>query len=415
MSQRERVEASRPLRIVHVITRLLNGGADENTVLSCNYAATAGHDVTLIHGVDTHTEILAKLDPRVRVVSLGSLVRPIAPLNDAKALRGLVRAFRELDPDVVHTHTSKAGILGRLAARVVRTPAIVHGVHIVPFVNVGRVEGIVYRLAERAVARMTAAFVNVSSATRDLCLDARIGTAAQHHVIRSGFDVSRFRRAAPPAEWRELLRLRETEPRPPVLLMVAAFEERKRHLEFLQVFPRVVARFPDVRLILAGDGKLRAEIERQIEAHHLDDNVILTGFTDRPEELIALADVCVLASAREGLPRAVVQYVAGGRAAAATDLPGLHEVLRDDVNGRVVGPYDLDGLAGAIVDLLEDDAQRLRLARAAAETDLAAWDARRMVQGIEEIYRAVIAEGRPRSSRSRREAAESVPTIAGMR
>ena len=327
--------ALRPLRIAHVITRLLNGGADENTVISCNHAVRSGHDVILVHGAETHPEILATVDARVKVIELPSLVHPIAPLSDMKALRELVRTFRRLGPDVVHTHTSKAGILGRLAARVASVPIVVHGVHIVPFVNVGRVKAFVYLRAERAVQGMTHAFIDVSPGLRDLCVRAGVGAPEQHYVIPSGFDLSRFRAAVQPENWRDLLRLEPNERRPPVVLMLAAFEPRKRHQEFLERVPRIVTRFPEVRLVVAGDGKLRTAIEACIERLGIGRNVILTGFHQHPEQLIALADVCLLASAREGLPRALVQYLAGSKPVVASDLPSIDDVLRHDVNGLV--------------------------------------------------------------------------------
>jgi glycosyl transferase family 4 len=115
-----------PLRIAHVITRLINGGADENTVISCNQAVRYGHSVVLVHGAQTRREILAAVDARVEIVELRSLVQPIAPLSDIRALGDLVRIFRRYRPEVVHTHTSKAGILGRLAARASSVPVLVH-------------------------------------------------------------------------------------------------------------------------------------------------------------------------------------------------------------------------------------------------------------------------------------------------
>ena len=144
----------------------------------------------LVHGAETRTEILSAVDPRVEIVELRSLVQPIAPLSDIRALRGLVGTFRRHRPDVVHTHTSKAGILGRLAARAAKVPILVHGVHIVPFVNVGRLQRRAYLTAERAVQGMTHAFVDVSPAMRDLCVQAGVGSPERHHVVPSGFDLS---------------------------------------------------------------------------------------------------------------------------------------------------------------------------------------------------------------------------------
>jgi glycosyltransferase involved in cell wall biosynthesis len=389
----------RPLRIAHVITRLINGGADENTVISCNQAVRSRHHVTLIHGGETRPEILTRVDEPVKTVELPSLVRPIAPLADVRAVCDLVRTFHGLRPDVVHTHTSKAGILGRVAARAASVPVVVHGVHIVPFVNVGRLEAFAYLRAERAVEGMTDAFVDVSAGVRDLCVKAGVGEAARHHVVESGFELSRFRAASPPVDWGDLLQIEPGDPRPPVVLMLAVFEARKRHTEFLERIPRVVARSPRVRFVFAGDGPLRDAMEARVRTLGIERNVVFTGFHQHPEQLIALADIGLIASVREGLPRVLMQYLAGGTPIVATDLPCIDDVLRPDVNGLVVGSDDLDGLADAVVALLEDPARRARLARGAAATELSEWDVSRMGERLEAIYAEVIRERRRRPVR----------------
>jgi glycosyltransferase involved in cell wall biosynthesis len=394
MRRSPRDPGSQPLRIAHVITRLVNGGADENTVISCNHAVRSGHDVILVHGAETRPEILSAVDARVEIVELRSLVQPIAPLSDIRALGDLVRTFRRYRPDVVHTHTSKAGILGRLAARAARVPILVHGVHIVPFFNVGRLERYAYLTAERAVQGMTHAFIDVSPAMRDLCVRAGVGSPERHHVVPSGFDLSLFRSAAEPEDWRDLLRLGPDDPRPAVVVMLAVLEARKRHLECLESLPGIVARFPEIRFVFAGDGRLRKDIEARIRTLGIERNVVLTGFHPHPEQLIALADVCLLTSAREGLPRAVVQYLAGGRPVIAADLPSIDEVLRHEVNGLIVRS-DLEGLGEAVVTLLDDPARRARLAQGAATTPLTEWDAPHMGKRLEAVYADVIRERMP--------------------
>ena len=141
--------------------------------------------------------------------------------------------------------------------------------------------------------------------------------------------------------------------------------------------PGIVARFPEVRFVFAGDGKLRKDIEARIRTLGIERNVVLTGFHPHPEQLIALADVCLLASAREGLPRVLMQYLAGGRPVVAAELPCIDDVLRHGVNGLIVRS-DLAGLSDAVIALLDDPACRARLARGAAATDLSEWDAERM-------------------------------------
>ncbi len=375
-------------RIAHIITRLINGGADGNTVYCCNAAARQGDEVVLLHGEVTQPEIIAKLDPRVRRIRVPGLVRALSPVSDIQALWHLTRTLRAFRPDIVHTHTSKGGIIGRVAARLAGVPVIVHGVHIVPFENAGRLQRLVYLAAERATAPITSAFIDVSAGMRDLCVAAGVGRPDQHYVVHSGFDLDRFCSARPPEDWRRLLRLEAHEARPPVLLMMAAFEPRKRHREFLEHFPKIAAEIPNVKLLLAGDGPLRPEIEDFINANNLDRQVILAGFRDDPERLIALADLCLLCSMREGLPRVVVQYLAGGKPCVAADLPGLDEVLRNGENGVVTPPNDLAALAEAAVVLLADRQKLAHLAAGAARTDLSAWDATAMCAEVAAIYEA---------------------------
>ncbi|RWE57041.1 glycosyltransferase [Mesorhizobium sp.] len=390
-----KIDLGRRLRIAHVITRLINGGADENTVHSCNWAAQGGHDVVLLHGETVQPEIIAKVDPRVELIGVPGLTRSISPVSDMRALLALTRRFRALNADIVHTHTSKAGILGRLAAWAAGVPAIVHGVHIVPFVNVGVAERFAYLALEKLAAPVTSAFISVSEGIRDLCLSAGVGHPDKHYVVHSGFDLDRFRNAGPPDRWRDLLRLTPDAPRPSVLLMIAAFEPRKRHTEFLDAFNKVAVRLPDAVLVLAGDGPLRSTVESRAKRLGLERQVVFTGYRDDPERLIALADLCLLCSMREGLPRVVMQYLAGGKPCVACDLPGLREVLRPGINGVITPADDLAAMADAIAALLEDRARLACLAQgAAAATDLSNWDVKLMGKRTDAIYREALDQHR---------------------
>jgi glycosyltransferase involved in cell wall biosynthesis len=306
----------------------------------------------------------------------------------------------------VHTHTSKAGILGRFAAWVAGVPAIVHGVHIVPFANVGIAERFAYLALEKLAAPVTSAFISVSESIRDLCLSAGVGYPGKHYVVHSGFDLDRFRKASPPDDWRDLLRLTPDAPRPPVLLMIAAFEPRKRQAEFLDVFKTIATRLPDAVLVFAGDGPLRSRVESRAKWLGLEHRVVFTGYRNDPERLIALADLCLLCSMREGLPRVVMQYLAGGKPCVACDLPGLREVLRPGINGVITPADDLAAVADATAALLEDRTRLACLAHDAAATDLSSWDAKLMGKWIEAIYREVLGQHR---------ASKGVPTVPRVR
>jgi glycosyltransferase involved in cell wall biosynthesis len=371
------------LVIVHVITRLLRAGSEENTVATCLAQAQAGHEVYLVHGADWNPLYEGRCKGRVKLVKIDDLVHPVDARRDLAAVVALRRLFLELKPAVVHTHQSKAGIVGRLAARLARVPTIVHGVHVVPFVGVSRGKRMIYLTAERALAGITDAFINVSDGTRQILLEHSVGAARQHFVAHSGMELARFRAAAWPADWRALL---GTDRKPPVVLMLAALEDRKRHVAFLEAFREVLVRVPDARLILAGEGPMRGAVEAAIDRLRLRTHVRLLGFHGQPEQLIALSDLTVLTSLREGLPRVVVQSMAGGKPVVITQLPGIAEIVRHGHNGIIVGADDVKRAAETVADLLLDPERLGRLSEGAAGTDVSSWEVDAMCKTITEIY-----------------------------
>lgn len=381
--------------IAHVITRLLRAGSEENTIATCLAQARAGHDVVLIHGTDwmRHDEI--ERGPAIELVQIKELVHEVNPRKDLAATRKIAALFRRMRPAVVHTHQSKAGIVGRVAARLARVPFIVHGVHTVPFVNVTPGKRTIYLTAERIVASFTDAFINVSDGTRQLCLDHSVGRPAQHFVARSGMDISRFKHATWPAEWRRLVGVSDGESKPPIVLVLAALEPRKRHVELIETLPSVVQRVPDVKLLIAGEGLARGAIEAAIERTGVGENVRLLGFSAEPERLIALSDLTLLTSMREGLPRVVVQSLAGGRPVVTTDLPGIREVVKTNVNGVVTPSDDLAPTADVVADLLLDRAVLARLQAGAAETDVSSWALESMCVAVSDVYDRIMAHSWP--------------------
>ena len=378
------------MHVVHVITRLLRAGSEENVIATCLGQAAKGHKVTLVYGEEHDAGHEARLKGHIVMKRLDSLVHPVTPRADIRATREMARLFREIRPDIVHTHQSKAGVVGRAAARLAGVPHIVHGVHIAPFVNVGRAQRLAYIAAERVMARFTHAFISVSGGMRDAYLEAGIGAQKDHHVVYSGMPLDAFIGATPPEDWRKLAGVEEDTPKPPILLMLAALETRKRHRELIEAFGPVVERFPEVRLLCAGEGPAREEVEAAIAAAGLEKNVRLLGFHSEPGRLVALADLCLLTSMREGLPRVVVQYMAGGKPAIVTRIPGIEEIMTDGHSGLVTDPEDLSDTARAILDVLSDNALRVHLAAGAAETDVTPWQPHSLVEGTEEVYARLV-------------------------
>ncbi|WP_425053378.1 glycosyltransferase family 4 protein [Psychromarinibacter sp. S121] len=363
------------MRIVHAITCLLRAGAEENTIATCNAQAARGHDVWLVFGRDVDQSTLATVDDRVQTVQEPILLREISPVADAKAIFRLTRIFREIAPDVVHTHQSKAGFLARYAARRAKVPIIVHGVHILPFLNVSAPKRAVYLAMERLVAPYTDAFLSVSKGMRDAGIAAGLGKPDQHHIVYSGMDLERFRLASVPYG----------RPTGRMIVFVASLEERKQHGAFLRIFANLVGRHPDLTLCLFGQGELEDQLKAEAADLGVGDSVRFMGFRSDVGEWITAADICVLPSLREGLPRVVVQYVAAGKPVVVTDLPGIEEIVQDGENGFVVGMKAFDDMENVIERLLSEHGLAERMARASRAVDLSRWSVAGMEPKINEI------------------------------
>ena len=389
--------------IVHVLTRLLRAGAEENTLEFAAAQQQDGHRVIIVHGLEHDAGISDLARSRFELHQVSDLIHQIAPLHDISAVRRLIVLFRHLAPDVVHTHQSKAGVLGRIAARLAGIPAIVHGVHILPWIQIRQSKRTIYLAAERLCAAFTDVFIDVSPAVRAECLARGIGRPDQHVVAFSPMPVARFRDAPLPDDWREMLApnpgaaLLTPQTKPPVILMLAAFEPRKRQLQYLNALAASACP-PEAVLLFAGVGPELETVRAAAESLGWSQRVRFLGHRADPERLIALADVCVLSSVREGLPRVVVQYAAGGRAIVVTRVPGLEDVIGDGENAIIVDT--VSDAARATVRLLRNPAMRARLAEGAAATDVMQWSLERTYPKVREAYELAAATGRRRVGRT---------------
>lgn len=374
----------RRIRICHVITNLSVGGAQE-TVLALARGIQADHDVTVVAGPSERSwvsDALAGVD--VRVVNVPSLVRPIRPLADVRALFSLWRTFKRLSPDVVHTHSSKAGVLGRIAAIAARVPVRVHTIHGWSFhqyqpavVQKG------YRLLERVLAYRTSRLVAVSRPDIDKGIAAGIGRPETYVLIRSGIDLSRFQSAE-----REKARANIGVPaHAPIVGTVGRLSVQKDPLTLLHAFAGLHAR--DALLVFVGDGPLRAETESAAVRAGVADRVRFMGARDDVAGLLPGFDVFALSSRWEGLPRVVLEAMASGVPVVATDVDGVPEVVEDGVTGRSVKPGDVDALCAALDELLADAQLRDKFA-VAAGSRLEQFSEHLMVEETAALYRTLI-------------------------
>src|SRR5579859_19481 len=254
------------MKIVHIITRLIVGGAQENTLLSCEGQHQLGHEVTLITGpaIGPEGSLLERArNFGYRVIVLDSMRRAILPGKDYFTYRALVKLIRELNPDVVHTHSSKAGIIGRWAAAKAGAPAVIHTIHGLAFTaSTSTAANGFYKFMERITASRTTKIVCVANAMAEQSLAAGIGRPEQYVTVYSGMDTRQF--IDPPVA-RELVRASlGLEKQHMVVGTIARLFHLKGHDDLLDLAPRLCERWPNLRFLWIGDGLLREQFERRM-------------------------------------------------------------------------------------------------------------------------------------------------------
>lgn len=369
---------------------MIVGGAQENTLLTVRGLLEQGHEVVLVSGPSRGPEgaLLNTAElPGLRLVSEPCLVRDLAPLTDLRAYLRLRRFFRKQRFDIVHTHSSKAGILGRFAARGAGVPVIVHTVHGQPFHSYqGRWRNALYILAERAAARVSHRILAVAEAMVDQCVAAGVAPRDRYRVVYSGMELAPFLSARSAPELRAELGI------PPEALVVgkiARLFTLKGHEFLIAAAAGIVRRFPHVRFLLIGDGSLRQDLEQAVAEQGLRQHFVFTGLVP-PREIpryTGIMDLLVHLSLREGLPRAVVQALASAVPAVGFDLDGTPEVIRPDETGLLCAPGDVDAVRDAVCELLGDPARRQRLGRGGRELVRERFSWQHMVDRIEAEYR----------------------------
>ena len=355
------------MRVTHIITRLVVGGAQENTVATVlGLRQKPGVETHLISGPTTGPE--GSLEPAVaRIPGLltvvPGLVRPVHPLKDWLALSRLEKILREQPPDIVHTHSGKAGILGRFAAHRAGVPVIIHHIHGPSF---GPFQGApanwLFTAAERRAARVTTHFICSAQAMTRLYLAAGIGRPEQFTRIFSGFHVEPFLNATNDPAMRR--RLGFDEPHF-VIGKIARLFKLKGHADLLSAFRKILPQVPHARLLLVGDGTLRNEIEAQARTPELAGKVVFTGLVPPGEvpRYLGIMDCLAHLSSREALSRALPQALAAGKPVVAYDFDGADEVCREGETGFLARIGDVATVARRLQQLAGDAALRERLGR----------------------------------------------------
>ena len=398
---------------------MILGGAQENTLLSCEGLHKRGHKVTLITGPALGPE--GQLLDRAHSGGYGLLVvehlrRAISPREDVRAYQALKRLIFNLEPEIVHTHSAKAGIIGRCAADFVqkkisrarrrttkkpgtnyrsggRRPHIVHTIHGLAFHpyqswHLNRL----YIAAEKHAARRTDAFISVAEAMTEKALAAGIGRPEQFNTIFSGLEVQNYIETPRNERIAQIRQEMNIPANAVVIATVARLFALKGHEFIVESAREVAAGHPNVFWLFIGDGNLRAQLRHQIARVGLEDRFRLIGLVTPGQvgELIHTSDILLHCSLREGLPRALPQALLCGKPVISFDIDGAPEVVIEDRTGILVKPIDIEGLVKAQIKLIDDPDLRKCFGNNGREMCRQEFDHQRMVDKIEALYNSLV-------------------------
>ena len=374
------------MKIVHVITRLILGGAQENTILTCEGLHARGHDVTLVTGpaIGPEGELMSRARRGgYRLVVLDAMRREIHPLRDLRAYRELTALLRELKPHIMHSHSSKAGILARRAAAEAGGMKIVHTVHGLAFHPYqSRWMNLLYVILEKNASRRTDAIVSVADAMTRQALAAGVGRPEQYVTIYSGMETGLY--ANPAAEASPFRASLNLPPGALLVTQVSRLAELKGHEYLIEAAAGLDER---IHFCFVGDGRLRSQIEERIARNGLSSRFHLTGLVG-PERIPAVmqaSDIVAHCSLREGLARTLPQAMLAGKPVVTFDVDGACEVV-DHNTGVLLDPRNVPDLRAAIELLAASEELRQSLGQAGKERCLTMFDHRRMVEQIEALY-----------------------------
>lgn len=388
-------DADTRARVLHIITRLIVGGAQENTIASVERVDPERYDSRLWCGPQTGVEGSLFQDARDRGEVprvLPNLVREIDPWRDLVVTVQLTRLLRRERFDIVHTHSSKAGIVGRVAARLAGVPNIVHTVHGWGFhEHMNPALRTTYVVLEKLMRPWTRPLVSVSNRTTSVGLSAGIGKPGDYRLIRSGIPLTRF---GPDPERGAAVRAQlGIDPGDVVVGSVGRLSMQKNPMDFVRVAAGLLGRHENACFVYVGDGPLREAVEAEAARLGIAGRVRLLGLRHDVPDLLRAMDVFILTSLWEGLPRVVLQALATGLPVVAYDTAGIVEAVTEGGNGHMVEPGDVDRMVEILDSLVSDSALRSRMGLAARDLDLP-FTEDGMIQDLEALYGELTTDSR---------------------
>ena len=384
------LEFMRKVKLLYVITKLELGGAQKQLLFLLRHLNRERFQVFLFTGGEGLLKEEAFSIPGLSIVTSRFLERPLNPIKDFLAFVQLYWVMRRNRIEIVHTHSSKAGIIGRLAARCAGVKRIVHTVHGWSFNDYqGRMHRGLYIRLERFCASFTSRIIVVSQSDKNRGLKEKIGQEDRYVLIRYGIDFAEWN-SLQTSETKESLGIGKGEL---VVGMVACFKPQKSPIDFIRLAALVLKEFSGVRFILVGDGELRPQVEEMIRQHRLERQIVLCGWRRDIPRIVSLCDVFVLTSLWEGMPIAVIEAMYSSLSVVVSHTGGVGELIRSGENGFLVPVHDMQSMSRIVITLLRSQEKRFDVGRKAKETITKDYQYTTMLQATQKLYEFLL-EGR---------------------
>ena len=390
------MEESKKIKVVHIITRFIKGGAQENTFYTMRgLRQDGGFDVIFVTGPQSGPEGSMLEDARnagIEPVVCEDLVRQINFFKDIKAFAFIYRLVKKQKPDIVHTHSSKAGILGRLAAYFAGCGVIVHTIHGLPFHPYqNRLVNWLYATCEKIAAFFCQKIIVVADAMAQKAADKHVAPASKFITIPSGIELDAFTGAGRDEGFRRAL---DIPPDSVLVVKIARLFDLKGYEYYLEAARRICAKTKDAYFLAVGGGALEEELKKQVDSWGLSNRIKFTGLVPRGAipGIIASSDVVCHCSLREGLARVMPQAMACAKPLVGFDVDGASEVIENGATGWLVKPRDMDGLESALMSLIKDPSLRKSMGEKGRQRVAPRFEVNYMVKEIARLYNVLIYE-----------------------
>ena len=375
------------IKILHVITHLPIGGAQDNTLYTVELLDKEKYDISLCCNLDGDLVERAKKVEAVKLFDIPFLGREVSPYRDIRAFLSLYKLFKEEDFTIIHTHSSKAGLLARLAAVLNKTPIVIHTIHgfaFNDFMNGLKKNFFIY--LEKLLAKWTDVLITVSNLNKKKIIDLNIAHENKVKNIYSGIDLSLFTNKRND-EFRKELNLENDHL---LLGSVGRLSNQKDPITMIEAFGIISKLFPNAHLALVGDGELKGKILEKIDQLKLNDRIHLTGNKNNPWSVYHSMDLFIMSSIYEGLGRSITEALSCGVPVVCTDVEGVPEIVRDNITGILVRPKDSNKLADAIIRTLNDMETAKKMAEEGRRFVNDNFDVNKMVNDIDSLYNTLL-------------------------